>query len=519
MLKVKAISYRNIPRKGGNGVTQNGDDLSLVIVQVGMLRITADANTVFVDMAMPAFPYLNAVNGGIGESVGIGAHIGEHEIFAGQPIGGGILILGADVIMIHRADFFSIHKQPDHVRAVIRDTVFQTVGMQCGPIDAVVCQGDAIVMATLSILFTHSNNAVGVALENIPCIVVGVHIVGSEDAGAAGAVRVQEGTFAFPLYDPGQIMHKNDFVFQSIACFAEHTIGGSAGILRQSIAAADAGQVGSIKLPAVVLGLMDGCLRSDDHIIGDRFDGYRSVFIGSVRNVLAAHGHGNRQFLTVLSRQCAGESIAGNHDFIVTVVRRYAVQTKRNGVGIHFVSGVCQKRPLKSLCIGIHSQTVGMHPAIADIGVKIRHGNGAAVDIHDVGTEMLHNLLQLCIEGADQFVGTVNSLRDVQIVHLCIGITDGDLVQHDRRCFQGSGRFGIGEAAILIFRDQSSIVDISSAQGILIILEVIGAHLDGNDIGHFTFVVMKLDAAVYISTYSTVALMEQRGTTPGIVYQ
>ena len=466
------------------------------------------------------FPNRNIVNRCVGKSVCIGTHIGEDKILPAQPVGCSIFARSTHVIAGHGADFFTVHEQIHHIAAIGSNMVFQSVSMQRCPVDAVVSQSNAVVVAARGGLFTHSDDAVGIALENIAGIVLRVHIGGGKQSGATGGCAVLPCARALPFHCPRLIMQKHDLVFQPITSIAEHSVRGSARILSQCIVPADADQLVSVKFPAVVLGLKYG-FRSDRYIVGHRINGNNAVCIALSGNISATHGHGHSH--TSVCGQIYGIAITADDNSVVTVVRRYSIRFQGNGVRIYRVSGVRHQRPLEGLGIGIHAQSVGVDTAVTDIGVEVLHGDGAAVDIHNVDTEMLHNLLQLLIEGSDQLIRSVHALGDVQIVNLRTGVSDGDFMQHNGSSLQRGCRCGIGIGSVTVVGDQSIIVNIGSAEGILIILEVIGTHLDADDIGHFSRIlagiVVKLYAAIHISTLGAVAFIEQRGAAPGIVHQ
>ena len=242
----------------------------------------------FIYMFMSAFPDLNILDGAVIKAVGIGAHVGEDEILAAEPIVGGLLVGGAHKVMVHGADFLAVHQQVDHVGAVRCNPVFQPVGMQRGPIDAVVRQRDAVIMAAGGGLLAHGNDAVGAALENVAGIILGIDGSGGEHPSAAAA-GILPGAFSFPLHSPRHLMAQNHRHCQVIAGGAEHAVlGGSCG-LGQGVFT---GQIGTVKLPAVVLGSMDA-LGGDDHIPGNRGNGNAAAGIGGGSDILPAHGDGN----------------------------------------------------------------------------------------------------------------------------------------------------------------------------------------------------------------------------------
>ena len=483
--------------------------------------VAKDGNGFTAEVWFSTLPDGNIFDRRVGEAMGVGTHIGEQEILAAEPVGGGLLIGGAHIVGRHGADLRAVHVKPDHVGAIVSDSVFQAVGMERRPVDAVVSQGDAIVVAAGGGLLAHGNDAVCIALEDVAGIVIGIHIIGGEYSCAAGAIGIQERTLALPFYRPGLVMGEDNGFLQGVAGLDEDAVGGGPGIFRQGVSRlAGAGKVGAIECPAVILGLVDS-LRRDNHIRSYRIDGNGTVCIGSFCNVCAAHGDGDLH--AVGGSQIHGEAAAGGHDLIVAVVGGHAVQIKADGVGRCRIDGIGKQGALKGLGISVHAHFIGMHPAVTDIGVKIRHGNGAAVDIHDMRAEVLHHLLQFGIEGLDQFVRSIHTLGDIQIVDLCIGIADGDLVQHNGIGLQRSHRGGIGIGTVAVIGDQRLVIDIGGAEGILIVLEVVGTHLDADDIGRFAGIVagivMELDAAVHISANRTIALIEQRRTAPGVVHQ
>ena len=57
MIQIEAIGHGDISREGGNGVTQNGDDLAFIVCQIGMLCAAFCADTICVGVSMVILPH------------------------------------------------------------------------------------------------------------------------------------------------------------------------------------------------------------------------------------------------------------------------------------------------------------------------------------------------------------------------------------------------------------------------------------------------------------------------------
>ena len=468
----------------------------------------------FIYMFMSAFPDCNILDGAVIEAVGVRAHVGEDEILAAEPLGGGLLVGGAHEVVGHGADLLAVHQQVDHVAAVLCDPVFQTVGVQRGPIDAMIRQRDAVVVAAGGGLLAHGDNAPGIALEDVAGIVVCVYLIGGKHSCAAAA-GILEGTFTLPLHDPRLLVAQDHRRCNVIAGGTENTVGGGACGFGQGVLAC---QIGAVELPAIVLGGVDA-LGGDDHIAGDSSNGNLTVLrvVAVCGDILAAHGDGNGQGISGGSCQLHGEAGAVHHDLIRAVVGGDTVQRQLCGVGGHFVIRISDDGRLHSLADDIHAEAVGMQLAVTDVGgvgqcgVQVHHTHAEAV-AHglDGGIEALH---QRGIRGA-----LTNALEVVEHVHFRIGIPLGDLIQHD-----GGGLHGSGGGAVAVSGDEGRVVDIGIAQRILAVAEIVEAHLDADDVrllsGIVAGVVMELHAAVHICAHSAGALQQNGAAAPSVVHQ
>ena len=478
-----------------------------------------------VTVGMATLPDLNILDGAIIQSVGIRTDVGEGKVFSIQPVGGGLLVGGADVIMVHSTDLSPIYIEPDHVGAVVGHPVLQAVSMQFGAVDAVIAEGDTVVVASGCGLFAHGDQIAVDTLENVAGIVVGIDPGGGKQPSAAAA-GILPGALALPFHNPGLVMAEDDSIFQRISGGAEYAAGGGTCLFGQSVAVlSNADQVRAVELPAVRLGLVLCAFGGDGHVCCDRFNGHGAVFICGSRDVLAAHSDGDGQLSARISGQGAGESVPIQHQLVHTVVRGRVGQDKIHGIG-SFFGMVSKHRFLKGFGIGIHAKAVWMYPSVANVGVKILLGDAAVVDVHDADAKMVADFRKVNVKLFQKRlfpIGKIHPLGKVQIVDLCLWIAHGNLVQHNGGCFQRGGGGGIGIAAVAVVRDQSGVVDIGGAQRRLIILIVIGAQLDADDVGFLpgvvSGIVMELDTTVHISAHGTAAGVQQRGTGPGIVDQ
>ena len=430
-------------------------------------------------VARAALPDLDIIDRAVIQAMSLRSDIGEQKILPIEPVRGGILIGGTHIEIVQRTNFYAIHIQPDHIRAILRHAVFQTIDMTFRAVDAVICQGDAVVITAAAGSFAHGNEVGIDTFKNVPGI-VGTGRRRGEQSSTGGAGSLP-GILAFPLHAPGLVVAEHDGLFQRIAGGGEHTIGAGACQLSKNIfcvaVSCYGDQVASVKLPAVVCRCMiQYRLRCDDHIRSDQFNGHNAIGVATVGDILTTHGNGNFGFIVFRCSQGAGKGLAREHLLVHAIVRSHIVQLEIHGVSSQLRMRT-QKGFFKGFRIRIHTEAIGMHTAVTDVGVKILLDDAAVVDVHNGHAEMGANRGQILVEGFQNtgcLIGDIHALRKIQIIDLRIRIADTDFVHHNGSRLQRGSGFRIGIGTIAVVHDQCIIADVGSTQGILVILVVIG---------------------------------------------
>ena len=255
--QIEPVGFRDVSGKGGRAGRKDRDDFARIVRNLGFVGASV-------------LPHLNIFHGTVGKAVGISPHIREHEISSAEPVRGRFLVCRAHIVVVHRADLLTIYRQPDHIGAVSGDSVFQSVGVGLSPVDAMLSQRDAVVVAARGVLLPHGHQTVLVALEDVAGPVFRVHVGGGEYPRTAGPVLILEGPFAFPLHGPGAVMIEDHRLLERIPDLAEHTVCGRSAVFRQRILRlSHAHKIGPIELPAVIRRAVVLLLDRRLHRLGD----------------------------------------------------------------------------------------------------------------------------------------------------------------------------------------------------------------------------------------------------------
>ena len=443
-------------------------------------------------------------------------HIGEGEILTRQPIRGCFLVIDADIIVCHGCDLLAVHVQPDHIRAVGCNAVFQAIRVLYRPVNAVIGKGDAIVMAACGILFAHGDDAVCVTLEYIARVIMRVDVIRGKHPCTA-ARGILERALTPPFHRPGLIVHQHHRGLQGVTGLIKHTVGRGAGILCQRILhLAGADQVAAVKRPGIILRHMHA-LGRDLNVSGHVRNVNFAVRIARGRDILAAHGDLDLQDIPRPGRQRQRKAVAVQDQLVVAIVRAHAVQRKRNRMCGGVVACVGQYRALDSLGNGIHAKLVGMQASVTDM----RRIGQRRVKIHNADAIAIAHGLNGCIELLHERgvrCALPYALEMIEHINFRIGIALGDLIQHDGGRLHGGGRLSVS-----VGQNQRVIIDLCRTKRILAVAEIVKAHLNTDNVRRLPCVVprvvVQLHAAVHVSAHSPRSFQQNGTAAPGIVDQ
>ena len=155
----------------------------------------------------------------IAHRMAVGADIAEGEVLTGHPVGGGVLVCGVDVIVVHCAQLHAVHTEVDHIGAVGGDFIGQTVGMLSISVNAVVRQRQTVVVVTGAVPRAKGDKAAALMAEQEGR----VRHATSPGTGQHHTATA-EVTAGFPFHNPRQIMLQNHGTLQAVDTLGHHVI-------------------------------------------------------------------------------------------------------------------------------------------------------------------------------------------------------------------------------------------------------------------------------------------------------